>query len=213
MAQPVQITYNLAAASSVLLFNSATATFTSSLVLNTAIVDANQRRVLITSDTNDVATIFTIVGTNQAGFPITETVVGPNASTTQTNQDFKTVTRVGVSATSAGKISLGTDNNGSTLWYITNQNAAPVNIEASGVVTSPSTTVTWGVQYTYDDPNNLPAGVGTAQPFNHPTLVALAGTTSLDGPINDPVMAVRGIVTLGTGTVRFTFIEAGLGSP
>jgi hypothetical protein len=86
-------------------------------------------------------------------------------------------------------------------WHVT-----PTNIEARGVVTTG--TVTWSVQYTYDDPNKLAPGVQFAQPFNHPTLVNATG--SLDGSINGPVTAVRFLISAGTGTVRGTVIQGGI---
>ena len=214
MAQPIQVVYNLAASLTTAIVNAQAAGATT-MTLATTIVDPNnQRRLLFTTTADDSPTRFVIVGTNQAGFPITETIAGVNNSTTQTNMDFKTVASIKtLTGSTVGTVSFGTNGVGSTLWYIMNQNATPVNIECSGIVSSVSTAVTWGVQYTYDDPNNLPSGVGTAAPFNHPTLNNLAGTTSLDGPINDPVFAIRFIVTAGTGTVRGTIIQAGAASP
>ncbi len=214
MAQPIQVIYNIKATNATSLLNAAasgTTNFTPALATN--VVGPNQQRLIITMTGNETSNTFVIAGTNQAGFPITETVAGLNNSTATTNVDFLTVTGFRSSANTAGTTSLGPVNVGSTMWFIMNTGPTPSNIEASGIVTSSSTAVTWGVQYTYDDPNNLPPSIGTAQPFNHPTLLSISGTTSADGPINDPVVAVRGVVTNGTGTVRFTFLQAGIGSP
>jgi len=114
-------------------------------------------------------------------------------------------------ATTAATVGAGLNGVGSSLWNIMNWHVTPTNIEVSGVVTTTSQAVNWGTQYTYDDPNSPPAGQVYPQPFNHPTLNNL--TTSLDGPINDPVTGVRFIINSGTGTIRGTIIQAGIGSP
>lgn len=210
MALPNVITWSLAASSATALVNAAPVLGPSNFTLATTILD-NQRRVLLTFSGNESANSFVITGTNQASFPVTETLAGTNATTSQSNQDFKSVLSIKPLATTAGTVSAGTNGVGSTLWQIMNWHVTPTNIECSGFVTSTSTTVNWGVQYTYDDPNNLPLGVQFPQPFNHPTLQNL--TTSLDGPINDPVTGARLIINSGTGVVRGTFIQAGIGSP
>lgn len=212
MAQEIQVIYNILAATTTTIVNAAPSGLTS-FTLATTVVGPNQQRLFLTVTGNESSNSFVIKGTNQAGLPITDTVKGPNASTTGSNLDFVTVTSVTSTAATAGTTSLGLQSIGSTLWYIMNQNATPSNISCSGVVTSASTTVTWGVQYTYDDPNNLPAGVAFPQAFNHPTLNSITGTTTADGFINDPVMAVRFLISAGTGVIRGTFIQAGAASP
>ena len=52
-----------------------------------------QRRVLITAAGNEVSKTFTIYGTNKDGFAISESLTGPNATTTQSLLDYLTVTR------------------------------------------------------------------------------------------------------------------------
>jgi hypothetical protein len=212
---PIVVTYNLAAAVSTNIVNVAPIQGPGilPLITTTGVSLDTQRRLLVTTTGNESSNTFTVKGTNLAGFPITEVITGPNASTTQSNLDFKTVLSITALATTAGTTSFGTDGTGSTPWYIMNWHATPTNIALSGVVTSSNTTVTWGAQYTYDDPNNLPAGVLFPNPFPHPVLNGIAGTSSVDGTINDPVTAIRFIVTAGTGTIRGTIIQAGIGSP
>jgi hypothetical protein len=220
MARPTVITYSLAAALTTNVVNAATAGTSILPLVTTTVVLDNQRRLLITAAGNESANTFTVTGLNQAGFTVSESLLGPNASTVATNVDFKTVIRVTSSAASGGTTSLGTllpastvtgVVSGSTLWNIVNWHADPVNIEVSGVVTTSASGITYSIQYCYDDPNNLPAGVGFPQPFNHPTLVN--ATTTLDGSINDPITAWRLAIVSGTGTVRATGIQAGIGSP
>ena len=179
-----------------------------------------QQRITITSGSSDTGIYFHIIGLNAAGFTIAEFLVGGAAgSTVQSNLDYRTIISIAPSlssiaqqlCTTASTVSAGTNGVGSTLWNIMNWHATPTNIEVSGVVASGA--LNWGAQYTYDDPNNLqtPLGITYPQPFNHPTLNNL--TTSLDGPINDPVTAVRFIINSGTGTLCGTVIQAGIGSP
>jgi|SRR5215472_1817074 len=208
MSLPNVTTYSIIAGNANLLA-SVGAIGPASFTLATTTLDAG-RRVLITAIGNESANTFVISGLNAAGFPIAESIAGPNATTTQTNLDFKVVTSIRNLAANANTVSFGTYSTGSTLWNIMNWHVSPVNIEVSGVQVG-TQGVTWTVQYTYDDPNNLPAGVQFPQPFNHPTLVNQTG--SLDGPINDPITAVRLYMSGGTGTVRFTVIQAGIGSP
>lgn len=176
-----------------------------------------QQRVTITSGGNDSSIFFRIAGLNLANNPITEVLAGGNATVVQSNLDFGVVRSIipqanltGGLATTAGTVSAGTNGVGSSLWNIVNWHVSPSNIEVSGVVVG-TTAVNYTVQYTYDDPNNLPSGVQYPQPFNHPTLVG--ATTSLDGSINDPVTAVRLLINSGTGTIRYTMIQAGIGGP
>ena len=167
-----------------------------------------QRRIIVTSGGNDTGITFTIFGAGDNGVPISETVTGASgAASAQTNQDFKTITAVTHTGSVAGTVTVGTNGVGSTPWFGVNWYAQPFNIELSGIVLA-GVTVNWTWQYTYDDPNNLPAGQASPQAFNHPTLNNQ--TTSLDGSINDPVAAIRLVVNSGTGSVRGTWMEAGI---
>ena len=173
-----------------------------------------QRRVLITSGASDAGITFTINGAGDNGVPISDTFAG-GAISALSNLDFKTITSITHTGSVAGTITIGTTTNfaagvvvAATPWFGVNWHAQPVNIELSGIVTG---TVTWGWQYTYDDPNNLPPGILFPQPFFHPTLNNI--TVSQDGAINDPVAAVRLVIisaATNTGSVRGTWMEAGI---
>jgi hypothetical protein len=221
MARPQVITLNLAAGISTSVVNAATAgTTVLPLVTSTGVVLDNQRRLLITAAGNESTNTFTITGLNQAGFAVAESLLGPNTTTTLTNMDFKTVLSVKALSNTINTVSVGTVLpasgstgivSGSSMWNLASWHASPSNIELSNIVTTAASGVTYSIQYSYDDPNNLPSGVRFAQPFNHPTLANL--TTSLDGSINDPITAWRLAIVAGTGTVRATGIHGGIGSP
>lgn len=190
-------------------------------VLATSSATANfgqmlQQKILFSSAGNDSGIAFKIVGLNMANNTVSEVLTGPNATTTRSVQDYAKVlsitpqTLTGGLGTTAGTVTVGTDGTGASLWNIVNWQVTPVNIEASVVqVTTNTCNVT--VQYTYDDPNNIPPGAQSVQAFNHPTMNATSVT--MDGSINDPVTAVRLQVNSGTGACRFTMIQAGIGSP
>lgn len=208
MALPIVVQYGLSASVSTGIVNAAAAT-ASALTLLTTIVDANQRRLLLTMTGNESGNTFVVNGTNRAGFPITDRVTGVNNSTTNSNLDFLTVSSITPVSATIGTTSVGTYGTGSSLWNLMNWNATPVNIEIGTVLQTGA--ATWSVQYTYDDPNNLPPNVSFPTAFNHATIVNQ--TATIDGAINDPVTAIRLQITGGTGTVRMTIIQSGLGSP
>ncbi len=221
MSLPNITTFNTFTANATYIVNAAAATNAPLALLHTTMPGFPlQSRVLVTSAGNDSSIFFKIIGLNQAGFTVSELLAGSNGTFVVSNLDYASIISIqGVSTTNgapsatANTVSVGLSTTGgtaSTMWNIMNWHATPTNIEVSGVVVG-TQGVTWTVQYTYDDPNNLPAGVGFPQPFNHPTL--LNQTSSLDGSINDPITGVRLLIAAGTGTIRFTVIQAGIGSP
>lgn len=216
--QPVVVNnYNLVAGNATSLVNANAATSGPFTFATTLVPGVWQRRVLVTSSGNDSAIYFHIIGTNQAGFGASEYLAGANATSTQSNLDYLTVTSVTPSnssvaqtvASTAQTVSVGVNGVGSSIWNIVNWHVTPVNIQYSCLLASGA--ATFSIQYTYDDPNNLPAGVAFPQPFNHPIIVASGST--VDGPSNDPITAWRLQITGGTGSIRATGIQAGIGGP
>lgn len=92
---------------------------------------------------------------------------------------------------------------GNSAVYAVDTYISPSNMGLAVVV---SGTITYKVQYTFD--NVFAAGydptAGTW--FDHPTLV---GTTSANSNIAYPVTGLRLITTAGTGTATLTIIQAG----
>lgn len=83
---------------------------------------------------------------------------------------------------------------------------SPFNI-ALGVLVSG--TVTYTVQYTFDDVFAANFNPSTANWVDHPSLTAQSATK--DSNIAYPVRGIRLNVTAGTGTTRLTIIQAGGG--
>jgi hypothetical protein len=218
--QPVVVNnYNLVAGNATSLVNAVAATSSALTLATTLLPGIWQRRVLITSQGNDSGIYFHIVGANQAGFPIAEYLAGGanNTSPVQSNLDYLTVVSITPSnssvaqtnASTAATVSAGVNGVGSCLWNIVNWHVTPVNIQYSCVLATGA--ATFSIQYTYDDPNNLPSGVTYPQPFNHPTIVN--ATATIDGSSNDPITAWRLYISAGTGSIRATGIQAGIGGP
>ena len=217
---PVVVTYgNLTAANGSAIATSQAATSSLYLLNVTTVLNPlYQQRLTVTSAGNDASIYFHLVGLNQAGFTVSEFAAGTNATTTISNLDYQRVISVQGSSSStsevpvapAGAITIGVNGTGSSLWNILNWHVTPTNIEY-GCVLLAGANATFSIQYTYDDPNNLPAGVNYPQPFNHPTIVN--ATASIDGPSNDPITAWRLYISGGTGTIRATGIQAGIGGP
>jgi hypothetical protein len=182
------------------------------------VIGTTQQRITITSQSSDTAIFFHIIGLNQAGFTVSEFLTGGGAgSTVQSNLDYRTVISIQPSgsstaqtlATTASTVSAGLNGVGSSLWNIVNWHVTPVNLEYGTILQSGA--ATWSIQYTYDDPNNLPPNVAFPQAFNHPTIVN--ATATIDGASNDPITAWRLLINSGTGVVRAIGIQAGIGGP
>lgn len=211
--------YNLIAGNGTSLVNANAATTGPFTLATTGVPGVWQRRVLVTSSGNDTAIFFHIVGLNQAGFTVSEFLAGGNATAgaVTSNLDYLKIVSVTPSnssvsqtnASTAATVSVGVGGTGSSMWNIVNQHDTPSNISYGCILTANN--ATFSIQYTYDDPNNLPSGVLFPQAFNHPTIVN--ATASIDGASNDPIFAWRLLVTGGTGSIRAIGTQAGISGP
>lgn len=169
---------------------------------------ATGRRVIITSGGNDSAISFVITGTNANGQTIVDTVAGTNVGTAQSNLDFVTVTSIVPTAAIATTVTAGTNGVGSSNWYTWNRYGnSPMNLGVAIELVSGA--VNFTVQYTYDDPNNLEAGVLYPLAFNLATITGQAAT--IDSSLTTPILATRVLINSGTGVIRARFLQAGIG--
>jgi hypothetical protein len=170
----------------------------------TAANSATGRRVVIAYSGTD--TTFVIVGTNASGNQITDTVTGSGGAA-QSNLDFVTVTSI----TPAGSITAataGTNGVGSSPWITLNwRGYSPLNIGMAIELVTGAANFT--VQHTYDDPNNLEAGVLFPLAFNSP--IINGASANMDGAYTTPIVAVRLLINSGTGELRARFVQAGAG--
>jgi hypothetical protein len=221
MGLPIVFTRTLAAASANNISVSqspgtAAITITGSAATGGVATLDTQRRVIVTSGGNDSGINFTVTGTNQAGFPISDTFAGANVGAAQSNLDFLTVTKIVQSGSVASTITVGTNGVGSSLWQIINWNADPSSI--GFVVELRSGAANFTLQYTFDDPNILPMtgglnAAGLAFPLALNLATVTNSTATVDSAFSTPILAFRLLTNSGTGTLVFRGLQAGLGSP
>ena len=91
-------------------------------------------------------------------------------------------------------------------------NAIPLDVFISPFNTTLSVTVTgtvnYTVQYTFDNVQASDWTPGAANWVDHPSLTSKTG--SLDSNLAYPATAVRIVLNSGSGSVRFTVIQAGI---
>ena len=176
-----------------------------------------QQRVTVTSGGNDSSIYFHIIGTNQQGFVISEFLPGGSTALATSILNYRTITSIQPSAssvaqtlaTTASTVSAGTNQTGESWWNFVNWDVSPAVISYNCVVQSGA--ATFSIQYTYDDPNNLPPGVATANAITF-TSINAAGT-SVDATQTSVITAWRLQITGGTGTIRAIGIQAGIAGP
>lgn len=176
---------------------------TSNSSTNTAV----GRRVILQSGGNDSAINFLITGKIASGAVVTDTVAGTNAGTAQSNLDFVTVSKIIGSGAIASTIIVGTNGVGSSPWLTWNyMGKSPMNLGYAVELVSGA--VNYTVQYTYDDPNNLPAGVAIPLAFNS---ILNAQAATADSTLSTPLIATRVLINSGTGVIRARVVQAGIG--
>lgn len=167
------------------------------------------RRVVITTTSNETARTFTIYGANRTGNSINEALKGTNGSSVYTSNDFETVTQISVDAATSGNVSAGTNTISSTPWFTTTYHTTPINLGVSVVV---SGTITYNVEYTYEDVNNPVNGIFPALWTN---AVMSNKTTNIDATntFTFPIAAMRLTQTTNTtgSFATLTVLQAGLG--
>jgi len=197
--RPIQQIRQLDAADPNGIFLDQGSTADTALTLNGAFVSGGvatldvQRQVELESAGNLAGVNYTIVGTDEQGREITETIVGPNAGVSATSLDFLTVTSITPDNTDATLMEGGTNTVGGSIPIPVDTNVTPTSIGLGLVVTG---TVNVTVQHTFDDPF---AGASTILTwFDHPTLAGV--TADEDGNLAFPPQAVRLLTNSGAGT-------------
>jgi len=92
---------------------------------------------------------------------------------------------------------------GNSAVFAVDNYVAPANMGMAVIVTG---TITYKVQYTFDNIFATGYSPSAGNWFDHPTLV---GTTSAESNIAYPVTGIRLTTTAGTGTATLTIIQAG----
>lgn len=177
-----------------------------------------QRNVLWTSAGDDRTKTITLIGTDDAGAAIKDSITGSNGGTVAFNLNFKTIVSAYISAASAGAIKLGTNTVGSTSWKLLGDTVTPISQDIYMQLVSGAGTATF--EYTAD-PFLQPIGVQSSVALGpnssnpvalpHPDLQAL--TASKEGGVTWPIHGWRLTVSAGTGSWKCTTRQAGLASP
>ncbi len=138
------------------------------------------RRVGIYGGSDESAKTFTVYGTNRFGVTISEAITGPNATTVGGTKNFKTVTRIAVSAATTGAVEAGTYSTADT-------QVVPVDCYRSkisyDVHLSASASLTYEVQYTLEDVFDRSFDESTAQWYSDLGLKSTASASASDSPI------------------------------
>lgn len=90
--------------------------------------------------------------------------------------------------------------------YMPDHYVSPFNVALGVLVTG---TVTYTVQYTFDDVLQSGYNPASGNWVDHPSLTAQTATK--DSNIAYPVRGIRLVVSAGSGTARLTIIQAGGG--
>ena len=192
----------------------ASGTITSSQV---ATLD-NPRRIQILSTNTETGAVFTVVGTDWFGLPVTETISSVTTAAVSSKYSYKTVTSVSISIASVGNISIGT-----TAFA----DSAPIAMDPwafSSIlcqIDPIGSTITTNIQVSGDDPNNANLGItGYAAPtyqnmnwVNTSVTALVAATTQVAAEITGIPVYIRAQVSNAgsntTSTVHVTFTQAG----
>lgn len=165
------------------------------------------RRVLFTTTANETGVTFTVSGTNLAGAALSETLPGVDNTTTYTNLDFYTVTRVTVNGTLSGNVTVGTNGIGGSPWVFLDPWALPntaLQLTVDG-------TIDYTVETTLDDPNSPTNPVAAEDmawvPSNDPGVVG--ATTTRQSNLFFVPAYVRAKINSGSGSVTMTVIQSG----
>lgn len=168
---------------------------------------AEARRVIITSAGNDSAKTFTVYGSRN-GIPQQESFAGAAIGAAQSALDYDTITRIAVSAATAGAVIAGTNGVGSSRWVSVDGFIAPTGIAVAVVVEG---TVNYTIQYTYDRywlPPEQPNGPSREITVWDDSVLA-AETTNGQTTFSFPVTGIRCTINSGTGSVQMTVFQAG----
>ena len=211
--RPIQVTVGpLASASANAIALSQSVSGASAVVLNGALVTGGvatldkPRRVLITSSASDAGITFTVVGTTFADSPATEVLTG-GAVTAASVTDFKTITSITTSGSTAGTITVGTNGVAGSSW-VTLDPWAQGNI---AIQTVASGTVNYTVQQTLDDPNSPwnPVSVPSVTWVNCGDTSLVAATATQQSTYIVAPAFTRVLLNSGTGTVVLTLSQMG----
>ena len=196
----------LAAASVNAIVTAASGTAGTKLTLTSSpyVLDA-PRRIIITSNGDDSAHTFVIVGTDWNGFPVTETITGAVAlGNVQSLYDYATIVSITPVQNTTSTVQVGTNGVASTRPIFLDEYAfSPTSIQVN--VTG---TVNATAQQSLDNPNSV--GFTSVTWLNHPDSVLVGLSSSVQDNYAYMPKVVRLLLNSGTGTATIRLIQAGI---
>lgn len=214
--QPIVISVGPLAAASANNIALAQAPTPGNLVLNGTLVSGGvatldtPRTVLITTTDNESTNKFTLQGTDWAGSPITETIVGPNNTTGASVLAYKTITKILNSGNVTANVTVGTTTTAYSPW-IRFDSWANQPIMKAIVVSATPLVANFTVQFSMDDPNALVNSVdpGNMTWFSDSDTNFVAKAVSAYGVTTSIPNWMRVFLNSGNGTATGTFSQTG----
>ncbi len=181
------------------------------LTLTSSIFQYNgiSRAVSVKSTNNLSASTFVITGTLN-NVVVSQSIAGPNNTTSYTTQLFDTVTQVTVNKNVVA-VSIGSGLLGYTHWYLYNYHASVVGFTAE--VDVAATTVNYTFETTLDDVTNPTYAPVLNSNIFAPIAAMTGAATSQFAPYNNVMRYSRIIMLAGTtatGSLTATFLQQGI---
>lgn len=180
-----------------------------------------QRQLIITSAGDDHLLTWTVIGTDDPGNPIKDSFAGANGVATS-NLNFKTITSIRGSGATASTVTAGTNGVGASPWKLFADTINTPNASFDLELLSGAATVS--IQYTQEpfltpipSPTAPSSSIALASASPNPAAHDFPNLSGMTGSMQDNVgflfHAWRVIINSGTGSIRVTGRQAGLGSP
>ena len=167
-----------------------------------------QARITIYSGSNVSSRTFTVYGLDKSARQISEAITGPNATTVTSTLNFWRVTRVTISGSAAGAVTVGNSNALETPWVKLNgsQPVKAISVELSSGA-SLTYEVQWGNRDIADIANNS-TNESAIVAFADTTLTAKTANAFLVTTTSAPAIRVK-ITSFVSGTGVLRVSEAG----
>lgn len=157
-------------------------------------------QIITTSDLSNRS--FTFYGTDITGRLKTYSIVGPNNATLVVPSTFYTITRVAISGTAAGALTVGWAAQADLQPLPLDTRLSPTDIGFACIIVSGSPTYT--VRFTMDDVQDATLDPGAYVWFDHP--IVSGQTANNTGNFGKPVVAASLYMT-GAGTMRYVSLQ------
>ncbi len=196
--------YNYAPASTTFIATSQAGTSGVALTLNPTTYDAtniatsqvvidggaSRRSVSLTSTGDLSGVLFTIIGFDNGGITVNQTITGPNNATVYTTTGYTTVRTITPNGTFTSGVSAGIGTSGVTNMFIPSSYVPDFNVGVGIYVTG---SLAYTLQHTFDDVFNT--SYGSLRWFNNDDSALVNATTSQDSNYAFGVGGMRVSVT------------------